>query len=472
MAQYINTNIASLNSQRNLSTSQSALATSLQRLSSGLRINSAKDDAAGMAISSRMTSQVNGLNQAARNANDAISLSQTAEGGLANIGDLLQRIRDLSVQSANDTNTSSDRSSIQNEVNQLTSEIDRVATQTAFNGNKLLDGSLSNANFQVGANASQTISMSISSARITNLGVGGTSTAVGVASSTTAYNGLGAATINGTVISASQNDGVSFVGGAQAGTTSALAAANAITAQAGTTGVTATASSTVTSVAMTVGAIASGGVVINGVNIGAVASAGAGTVTDQAALFVQAANAVQGQTGVTAALGTTAGTYTLTAADGRNIDISGTVNNVTAGIANSTTYGQVTLHSGKSITTAGATAAAQFGVAAGTFAAVGTALDVTTQGAANTAITSIDAALSQINVGRAALGAYQNRFTSAIANLQSSSENITAARSRIQDTDFAAETGALTRAQILQQAGTAMLAQANSVPNGVMALLR
>jgi len=171
MAQTIMTNVSSLNAQRNLNTSQSALATSLQRLSSGMRINSAKDDAAGMAISSRMTSQINGLNQAVSNANDGISLAQTAEGALASVTDNLQRMRQLAVQSANATNSSSDRAAIQQEVTQLSQEIDRVATQTDFNGTKLLDGSFSAATFQVGANVGQTITVTaIASSRTTALG--------------------------------------------------------------------------------------------------------------------------------------------------------------------------------------------------------------------------------------------------------------------------------------------------------------
>src|SRR3954447_23816293 len=159
MALVINTNVMSLNAQRNLTTSGNQLATSLQRLSSGLRINSAKDDAAGLAISERMTSQINGLDQAGRNANDGISLAQTAEGALGSIGSNLQRVRELSVQSANATNSTSDRAAIQTEVTQLMSEIDRVATQTSFNGVKLIDGSFTSAVFQVGANAGETITV-------------------------------------------------------------------------------------------------------------------------------------------------------------------------------------------------------------------------------------------------------------------------------------------------------------------------
>ncbi|MCU0976207.1 MAG: flagellin domain-containing protein [Steroidobacteraceae bacterium] len=271
--QVINTNMLSLNAQRNLSSSQSSLATALQRLSSGLRINSAKDDAAGLAISERFTAQIRGLNQAVRNASDGISLAQTAEGALAEVTNNLQRIRELAVQSANATNSPSDRASLQAEVTQLLEEIGRVAAQTTFNGTELLDGSFTSAVFQVGANAGETI------------------------------------TVTSTV--------------------------DATTA--------------------------------------------------------------------------------------------------TLGIATA---------------------------------------DISTVGGASAAITAVDGALDDINGFRAEFGAIQNRFESVIANLTTAAENLTASRSRIQDADFAAETAALTRAQILQQAGVAILAQANAAPQNVLGLLR
>src|SRR4051812_13966714 len=163
MALVINTNVMSLNAQRNLSTSGSQLATSLQRLSSGLRINSAKDDAAGLAISDRMTTQISGLNQATRNANDGISLAQTTEGALQEVTNNLQRIRELAVQSANATNSNSDRVALDQEVQQRIAEIDRIASQTSFNGRKVLDGSFGGATFQVGANVGETISLALTS---------------------------------------------------------------------------------------------------------------------------------------------------------------------------------------------------------------------------------------------------------------------------------------------------------------------
>lgn len=482
MPQIISTNLASLNAQRNLNTSQSHLATSLQRLSSGLRINSAKDDAAGLAISERMTSQIRGLDQAGRNANDAISLSQTAEGSLASIGNLLQRMREIAVQSANDTNTAADRASLQTEVTQLSQEVDRIATSAQFNGKNLLDGTFSTATFQVGANASQAISVSIGNARNTALGIGGAATVAGTATSTAARtNAAGTTTINGTAFAASTNDGVSYVAGSQVGDTSALALANAINAISSTTSVSASAQTVVTSGAISATtAINSGEFYVNGVNIGPVAAAA--TNADRVTQLVSAINAKSGTTGVTAAAASTT-TYTLTAADGRNIDITSNagasvaayagfaVTGATAGVGGTavTNYGQVTLTAGKAITIGVATVG---GLTTGTYALVGNSVDVSSQVAANAAITSIDNALGLVNTQRATLGSVQSRFEAVISNLQSSSENLSGARSRIRDADFAAETASLTRNQVLQQAGMAMLAQANALPNSVLALLR
>jgi flagellin len=473
MPQIIATNVASLNAQRNLNANQTNLSTALQRLSSGLRINSSRDDAAGLAISERMTSQIRGLNQAVRNANDAISLSQTAEGSLAEIGNVLQRMRELAVQSANDTNTAADRGSLQTEATQLSSEIDRIAQSAQFNGKNLLDGSFGNATFQVGANAGQSIVVSIGNAKGSALGIGGAATVVGSATSTTASGSTGGLTINGTTISASTDDGVSYVGGSQAGTTSALSLANAINAQS-TTGVSASAVTQVTSAAVsTLNALASGDVTLNGVNLGAISVAA--TAADRVNQLVQAINNKSGTTGVTA-VAAAGNKYTLTAADGRNIDLVGAASitaNTDVGFTikgtTLTNYGQVSLTSGKAITLGGST---DGGLANGTYALVGNAVDVTSQTTANAAITSIDNALSIVNTQRAMLGSIQSRFDSVIANLQTSSENLNGARSRIRDADFAAETAALTRGQILQQAGTAMLAQANSLPNSVLSLLK
>lgn len=615
MALTVNSNISSLNAQRNLNSSQNSLTTSLQRLSSGLRINSAKDDAAGFAIAERFTAQIRGNDQAARNANDGISLAQTASGDLDQIGANLQRVRELAVQASNASNSASDRASLNNEANQLIEEIDRVAKNSSFNGTKLLDGSFAAKSFQVGANSSandQISIASISSARTNALGVGSGSSYSTVKSSSAVAAGVLAAgdlTINGKNVGATNADGVSFIGSASSG----IAKAAAINAVSGDTGVTATvAATTVTGTAATgfATAIADHGIHINGVNIGAIATAA--TAVERGGQVAAAVNAKTSQTGVTATFDVTTGAVALTAADGRNITIGndgGAVTGIatvsvaaatsglgfatTAGsttatdstaalaIAGTTTRSTVTLSSSKSdgitlgngggdgilnsgtawtTTTTGINAGdltingidlgavaadsstartnllnainalqAKTGVTATSAAGVltltsttsggislvtkGTAteantgyvLGATTEGGAGlsaanltagykaatatagagvssidfstaagalAALDTIDAAINTIAKTQGALGAYQNRFESTIASLQTTSENLTASRSRIKDADFAKETAALSRAQVLQQAGTAILAQANQSSQGVLSLLR
>ena len=382
MAQVINTNTISLNAQRNLGTSGASLATTIQRLSSGLRINSAKDDAAGLAISERFSTQIRGLDVAVRNANDGISLAQVAEGSLTEIGNNLQRIRELSVQSANATNSSSDRAALNAEVKQLTSEIDRVATQADFSGTKLLDGTFSSQLFQVGANAGQAIAVDkVVDARSQSLG-----------------NVKFAADVTGTAI-------------ADAGADGSIA-----------------------------------GLTINSVAIDTVAYTNGTSGDDIAKTLATAINAKMGETGVYASV--TADQVTLNSVKaGKDLVVGGTV--AGSGLTAATT-------------TAAATATASFAKD----------LDITTFEGAQKALEIVDAALTSVNSARADLGAVQNRFTSVVANLQTRSENLAASRSRIRDTDFAKETAELTRTQILQQAGTAMLAQANQVPQNVLSLLR
>jgi flagellin len=484
MAMTINTNLSSLNAQHNLTTSQGSLATSLQRLSSGLRINSAKDDAAGLSISERMTSQIRGLDQAARNANDAISLTQTAEGNMAQISSVLQRMREIAVQSANDSNTTNDRTALQTEAASLTAEIDRIAGAAQFNGKNLLNGTFGTATFQVGANAGQTIGVSINSATSSALNLAGVATKTGIATSTSVRTNDGTMTINTKAIAASVDDGVSYAGGARSGALSALATANAINAKTADTAVIATAKTQVTSgtVAGTI-ASSSGDLYINGQNIGAIAAVA--TVADRVQALVNAINGVSGTTGVTAAVndGTS---YILTAADGRNIDATsnivstgatgyGTsgfnVTGATAGVAGTavTNYGQVTLTSGAAIVVASHNVAIG---ASATTATVGTTVSVATQTSSNAAILSIDTAIDTINTQRASMGTVQTRFDAIISNLHTSSDNVSAARGRIRDTDFARETANMTRNQVLQQAGVAMLAQANALPNLVLSLLK
>jgi flagellin len=482
MPQVINTNVASLNSQRSLNMSQTSLATSLQRLSSGLRINSAKDDAAGLAISARMTSQINGLNQASRNANDGISLAQTAEGGLQSVTESLQRMRELSVQASNATNTATDRAALQQEVDQLVQQINTVASQTAFNGVKLLDGTFNSQTFQVGANSGETISVnSIASAKADALGVGTTSSYSTSLSATviTGAIGAGGITVNGYGIGPSVSDGVSSAN-ANASAIAKAAAFNSVTGQ---TGVSAYATkSTVTGAAATTNGGFDGGatnfVTINGVNIGAVA-AGANDV-ETGNNVAAAINAISNQTGTTATFSTSTGAVTLTAADGRNITVAGGGTGLSdSGLTAATTYGGVSLSSTSSagITLGGADLSktaltAGYTAATATFGAGISSVDLRTASGAQNAISTIDSALANINSSRANLGAVQNRFSSVVSNLATTSENLSASRSRILDADFAAETANLTRAQILQQAGTAMLAQANALPQNALSLLR
>jgi flagellin len=694
MASIINTNIASLNAQRNLSASQNSLNTALQRLSSGLRINSAKDDSAGLAISQRMNAQIGGLDQASRNANDAISLAQTAEGALSGIGDNLQRLRTLAVQAANASNSPADRASIQNEVSQLVSEIGRVSSTTQFNGINLLDGSFGTQSFQVGANANQTISVSMDSANTSKLGSS-------QAASLTAYNNgtsmsAGDVIINGVSVGGSlSSDDTASTGNASSSAIAKAAAINRVSSQ---TGVTATANATTLAGGSQTAAAASGTITINGVTTGTITTGGVDTAADRQAV-ISAINAKSGQTGVIATDGgTDASGVKLVAADGRNISVTLTQSsgNFTAGslglnsTANTTggiTYGTYSLSSSKAINISGtASNLKNAGVNAGTFstqtayasldtgtstaftagdfsingvligaslsssdtastsgksasaiakaaainqltsqtgvtatvnansvqgatqtaaASTGTitingvttntittfgsdasadraavisainaksgqtgvmavdggstssgislvaadgrnisvtltqssgnftagtmglnsstntagsvtygtftltsaksftigagtttnststvgmlsqgtygsgksgqsldSIDVSTADGATKAIVAIDNAISSVNSSRANLGAIQNRFLATVSSLQNVSENLSSAKSRITDADFAAETANLTRGQILQQAGTAMLAQANSLPNGVLSLLR
>lgn len=700
MPAIINTNISSLNAQRNLDSSQNSLSIALQRLSSGLRINSAKDDAAGLAIAERFTAQIRGNTQAARNANDGISLAQTAEGDLVQIGNNLQRIRELAVQSANATNSASDRAALQAEAGLLIAEIDRVAANSAFNGVKLLDGSFTAQQFQVGANgtANDRITLdAIASARISVLGasttysttlasagavtsnaladgdlvingigisaatagagagqttdsayakaaainalsadtnVTATAGAVNVAgiAATTTFtaatpatvvggaaptatktqvtgaavtdfvtpgNGditgtdivisgvavgsnitgggsaLGQATnlvaaINGTAgitalgITASvnaTNDGINLrdaqgdaitvtlaatatlantgltsgtnqaanvydalsgtdlvVGGNQivvtetvgtaaahaakietaielfSGYTASVSGGNVITASRtdGTNFTVTTANdgaassgfaASTTSVdgvaaSNSIATLANGDVTINGVSIGVIAAAT--NAASRGTTLAAAINSVQSTTGVTATAAAS-GALSLTAADGRNITIAfaGAGSTGTTGLTAGTTRGTLTLAStdAAGITIAGNNPA-YAGFSAGTTAATATGngglnlLTIATVAGSNAALATIDAALTTVNSSRATLGAVQNRFASTVASLQTTVENLSASRSRIQDADFAAETAALSRSQILQQAGTAILAQANASSNSVLSLLR
>ena len=457
MSQVINTNVMSLNAQRNLSRSSGALAQSLARLSSGLRINSAKDDAAGLAISERFTTQIRGMNQAVRNANDGISLAQVAEGALQEVANNLQRIRELAVQARNASNSSSDRAALDAEVQQRIAEINRVATQTEFNGLKVLDGSFTAQSFQVGANYGQTIEVdSIKAATAYALGLTGGELidyTTGEVQMTAAIAD-GDLTINDVEIAASD---------------SALALAAAITSSG--TGVTAKAGPTVaTGTVDTAGDVS--GLVINGVTIESATSGAADAEAAAQLLATDINNALReaGVSNITASA--ESDTLTLTASDGSNIVVGVTTYN--SGLTAQTYYGTITLTSTEAFSIGGDNpdnAGLTEGTVSGTPDPYGP-INVLSAESAETVLRVVDNALTVVNGTRADLGAVQNRFESVVANLSTSVENLSASRSRILDTDFAAETAALTRAQVLQQAGVAMLAQANMMPQNVLALLR
>ena len=498
MPQIINTNISSLNAQRNLGVSQSSVATSLQRLSSGLRINSAKDDAAGLAIADRMTAQIRGINQATRNANDAISLAQTAEGALVETTNALQRIRELAIQSANDTNSASDRSALQSEVSLLQQEINRIANTTQFNGKTLLDGNFSGQYFHVGANANQTIGVSISGAKATSIGDNRVAETGTLNVAVAAAAGAGARVANSVL----GTEELTISGSSGTVTTTTVAAGDSgytlaalVNSNTASTNVSATAITKAT-----LGALSAAGTVnftLFGSNTTGVAvTATVGSITDLSSLN-DAINNYAATTGITSTV--SGGTITLTSEQGYDISITDMLNTGTATMAfqaldaysNATSGALATLGGavGTDSSTVGATlrfsspsaftvtSAAGGGIFsaatanASSLSSVAT-INVGSQSGANSAISIIDSALQTIVSQRASLGAIQNRVSSTIANLTTTAENLTASRSRIQDADFAAETANLTRGQILQQAGIAMLAQANALPNQVLTLLR
>ena len=498
----INTNISAVAAQNSLRTTGLNQTRAMERLSSGIRINSAKDDAAGLAISTRMTANIRGLAAAIRNANDGISLTQTAEGSLSSIGDNLQRIRELAVQSANSTNNATDRAALHAEAIQLVSEIDRVASNSTFNGIKLLDGSYQDQALQVGSGneANDRIAITIGSAKASSLGVGGgssyttvvneaTPTAVGAVALTS-----GALSLNGFVVGAANADGVSSI----QTTASGISVAAAINAISGQSGVTATvqatkvAGTTVTGFAT---AITTGTVFINGVDIGALDAAGSAAA--RGGQMAAAINAKSSQTGVVASFDKTTGGVSLTAADGRNIAIdiasaatptaTSAVTGLTHTTASTATATSITRSSVKlsssskdGITiagnsTAGLTAAGLTGgytLATATAGAGVSTIDLTTSAGSQTALSTLDKAINSITDMRASMGAYQNRLAASISNLETSSMNLQASRSRILDTDYAKETTNLAKAQIIQQAATAMLAQANQSSQSVLSLLK
>ena len=405
MASTINTNINSLTAQRNLSQSQNSLATSMQRLSSGLRVNSAKDDAAGLAISERMNTQVRGLTVGARNSNDGISLAQTAEGSLGKVGDMLQRMRELAVQAGNATNSQADRDALQAEVKQLTDEIDRVAKQTSFNGTKILDGSFSGAVFQVGANSGDNITV----------GALTDSRAAGLSDIAYAYDKTS------DIVATSVTD------------QSEITSSSALQIHDGTTSW----------------------------DLGPIKAASSGT--ERMGQMVEAINRKSADTGVTAFLSKQGdGNYTIDLVSLKT-DSNGDAVTMTLGA------GFTATNSGR----ATGALASEIDAANTTTDALGIdTLTVDTQRNAWVALKKIDSAIDQVNSARADLGALQSRFENSVGSIAIQVENLSASRGRIVDADFAMETANLSRTQILQQAGTAMVAQANKLPQGVLALLQ
>ena len=509
----INSNVSALNAQSSLAKNQVSLNQAMQRLSTGVRINSAKDDAAGLAIANRMSTDIRGFAVAMRNANDGISLTQTAEGHLAQITDNLQRIRELAVQSSNATNSVANRSTLNLEATQLVQEIDRIASNSSFNNIKLLDGSFSSKDFQIGSNnaASDHLAISIANAAGSALGVGsGNLATIKVAGNVAGSLAAGDLAINGISVGASISDKVS----SSHDTSSGISLAAAINAISGSTGVTAAVSATTLTTWDAAGtppayvgptaagaaiAIEDGDIKINGVSIGAIAAAG--SKSERGGQMSAAVNRVADQTGVTATFDTATGAVQLTAKDGRNIELVGdgataamTTHITGLAMVDQTNVGTATSKLGTSALTLTSTSSdgihladikgvgaaavglgsAQLGLTQSkvTVDAGVESIDLTSASGAQRALVTLDAAIDTVNNSRASLGAYQNRLQFAVSNLQIGSDNLSSARSRIQDTDYAVETTNLARSQIISQAATAMLAQANQQPQTVLALLK
>ena len=484
MAISVNTNVTSMRAQNQLNGANSKLSTSMERLSSGMRINSAKDDAAGLQISNRMTSQVNGIGVAMRNANDGISIAQTAEGAMQESTNILQRMRDLSLQSANGSNSSEDRAAMQKEVNSLQSELTRIAETTSFGGQKLLDGSYGTQSFQVGSKANETIEVSLKSVGATSIG---------------AYRSDSAGTIFGGPLVAAAAGANGSAGGdlvitqGTKATTVKTASNDTATEVASKinkagTGVTATAETKIEA-NLTAGFV--GGTLTMNVDDGTSTSAldlsGVSNNDDLA----KAINNVSGETGVSASIDS--GVLTITSSKGADINFTTAGTNTAGGLtlenisgdgsnsATTTTFafatnathtasGAISLSASAAYSVSGGIAAEMTGETAGVFAGVNT-VDLSTASGSQSALAIIDGAIAGIDSQRADLGAVQNRMNFTINNLSNIQSNVTDARSRIQDVDFASETAQLTKQQILSQTSSAMLAQANQLPQTALSLL-
>jgi len=471
MALTINTNIMSLNAQRNLGTSQTKLASAIERLSSGNRINSAKDDAAGLAISTRMTTQINGLNRAVQNANDGISLSQTTESALDEVTNNLQRIRELAVQSTNASNSDSDRAALDAEVQQRLSEVTRIATQTNFNGMKVLDGSAQNLSFQVGANVGEVINVGLDQGMKANQ-VG--QLATGSIAAATFPKGLDLAA-GGLTVKIGTGAAVNVAAG-NYGNVSDLAAAinkaagSNVAAVDGTTGELAiTADAT--------NAVAFGGAAQTSLGLPAtVAAAGTGASTGAVAATKTSIDLVAGDASFTVG----GQSFDLTGSFKSMQDVADAVNSKSGKGINAyvSTDGSLKFSSASdiSVTVKAGSGAATLGLTTQTDAVSTTQTladsSVKTVDGANDTINHIDAALQSVSNLRSTLGAVQNRFESTISNLQNISQNLTSSKSAITDADFAQETANMSSAQILQQAGVSVLAQANQSQQIVTKLLQ
>jgi len=471
MGIYLNTNVSALVAQRNITLNSSRLDRAFQRLSSGLRLNTAADDATGMAVSERFGAQLRGLAQATRNANDAISVAQVAEGALGESTNILQRMRELAVQAANDTNTTADRVALQAEVSELVLELDRIGSTTRFNSLSILDGSFAGATYHIGAYANETVGVSIRDARPAALGRQATFTGVIVPVIGLAAGDL---TINGNPVRATQtvDDTLSTVNPDG----SAIAKARAINDSTAVTGVTAKVLPAVLTFPNAIG----GGVMTGADNIvvnGQIISSVNVSPDDAAGTLVQAINEVFDRTGVSASLDANH-RVVLTAEDGRNIEVqvNGAGGAITGIAANTVQTGALNLYSDTAWTLGGANNGA-VGMPVGhaelvTSVDAVTTLDVTTRFNANESILKLDRALQDIAQDRANLGAMMNRLQTTLSNLTTTSENSATARSRILDADFAVESTALSRGQIIEQAGISVLGQANQSAQQVIALLQ
>jgi flagellin len=482
----INTNLNAVIAQNSARHSEAVTAQSVERLSTGMRINSAKDDAAGLAISTRMTAAIKGLGAALKNASDGISMAQIADGALSNITDVLQRLRELAVQSANGSYNNSDRSFLDSEALGLVAEVGRIGNQSNFNNHKLLDGSYVSKTFQLGYNPSESMLFSgIDNFQASAIGVHKLDTSGGSAMNLylpSANSAVVSTVAQETNLSITVGGFATVSGVAWAAATGADTIASAINTASNVIGVTATASNSAT--LNTLSEVGTVSFTLNGSNISA-----AVTSTNDLSSLVSAINGSTSATKVTATFAdpNNKSALTLNTNDGRNIQITGfsvsgggnaTVNfgnrTLTEGSTNSSNKtGVITLTSSKGpISLSGAnTTEFASATASSSFSSV-QGIDLSTQTSASDALNVIDAALTQVNINRANLGALINRFEASMSSQSNSILNLSSARSRILDADYARETSLLAKSMIIQQAATAMLGQANQMPRLVTLLLK